>query len=122
MAVGTGRCPARRGFAPGAVDHTQSRAYREPMTTTRQPAVNIIQTPGLPMRPSVGANARRQVRHGLADVLEWLGETVGPAPYDPIHFFIGTGTSVSASNGGEVIYSSMAGLSMLHRMAEMMDQ
>jgi len=28
--------------------------------------------------------ARRFIRHGMADVLDWLGEDVGPAPDDPV--------------------------------------
>ncbi len=39
----------------------------------------------LPMPPSTREWARRIVRHGLADVLEWLGEDVGPAPDDQTH-------------------------------------
>lgn len=31
-----------------------------------------------------GVIARRTVRHGMADVLEWLGEDPGPAPDDPL--------------------------------------
>lgn len=31
-----------------------------------------------------GVRARRMVRHGLADILEWLGEEVGPGPDDPL--------------------------------------
>lgn len=34
----------------------------------------------LPMRPSHTEDAVRMVRHGLADVLEWLGEDAGPRP------------------------------------------
>jgi hypothetical protein len=36
--------------------------------------------PGLPVAPTDAENIVRQVRHGLADVLEWLGEDVGPKP------------------------------------------
>lgn len=31
-----------------------------------------------------GIDGRRIARHGLADVLEWLGEEVGPKPGDPV--------------------------------------
>jgi hypothetical protein len=42
--------------------------------------IPVIESTLLPMPPSDGAVARRLVRHGLADVLRWLGEDVGPAP------------------------------------------
>lgn len=42
--------------------------------------VRIIVDPALPLEPSDGERARRIVRHGLADVLRWLGEDVGPEP------------------------------------------
>lgn len=34
--------------------------------------------------PPPGEEARRIVRHGLADVLTWLGEEIGPHPETPI--------------------------------------
>lgn len=37
-------------------------------------------SPLLPIVPSDGENARRIVRHGMADILRWLGEGVGPKP------------------------------------------
>jgi hypothetical protein len=43
--------------------------------------VNVL----LPIEPSDAENTVRSVRHGLADVLEWLGEDVGPKPGDPCH-------------------------------------
>ena len=46
-------------------------------------------SPLLPALPSPGEQARRVVRHGLADVLEWLGEEVGPAPDAMTHFVLG---------------------------------
>lgn len=42
----------------------------------------------LPLVPSDGENARRIVRHGLADVLRWLGEPVGPAPFEEQHAMV----------------------------------
>lgn len=38
-----------------------------------------------PRPPSPAEDARRIVRHGLADVLAWLGESVGPEPGAPVH-------------------------------------
>lgn len=47
--------------------------------------VDIYPSARLPRPPSPGTEARRIVRHGLADVLEWLGEDVGPAPDAPVN-------------------------------------
>jgi hypothetical protein len=49
--------------------------------------VRIYVTPALPIYPSDVENARRIVRQGLSDVLAYLGEDVGPAPFEPIHMF-----------------------------------
>jgi hypothetical protein len=40
----------------------------------------VIIAPGLPVAPTEAENIVRSVRHGLADVLAWLGEDVGPKP------------------------------------------
>ena len=42
-------------------------------------------SPQLPIIPSDADNIVRAVRHGLADVLAWLGEDVGPKPGAPCH-------------------------------------
>lgn len=34
--------------------------------------------------PTPGEDGRRIVRHGMADVLAWLGEPVGPRPGEPV--------------------------------------
>jgi len=47
----------------------------------------------LPMPPSHREDARRIVRHGMAEILEWLGEDVGPEPGAPTHILL-------ASDGG----------------------
>lgn len=46
---------------------------------------DVVTTDILPISPSDGANARRMVRHLMADVLEWLGEDVGPEPFEETH-------------------------------------
>ena len=47
--------------------------------------IPIIICDMLPTRePTPGEWAVRFVRHQLADVLEWLGEEVGPEPDEPI--------------------------------------
>jgi len=47
--------------------------------------MGIVVSPVLPIYPSPGEVSRRTVRHGLADVLEWLGEDVGPKPDEVTH-------------------------------------
>jgi len=49
------------------------------------PGVPIVVSDALPLPPSHREVARRLVRHGLADVLDWLGERVGPEPDAPTH-------------------------------------
>lgn len=53
------------------------------MTAVNRLPVNV--SAHLPVTPSDAEDARRIVRHGLAGVLDWLGEDVGPRPGDPIH-------------------------------------
>lgn len=43
----------------------------------------------LPLPVSPGEEARRIVRHGMAEILEWLGEEVGPRPDDEVHVILG---------------------------------
>lgn len=42
--------------------------------------IDVIVTDLLPMYPGHKEDARRIVRHGMEDILEWLGEKVGPKP------------------------------------------
>lgn len=51
----------------------------------RWDGMDIRRSPVLPMPSSDAMDARRIVRHGLADVLRWLGEDVGPRPGEPVH-------------------------------------
>lgn len=46
----------------------------------------------LPIPPTHTEQARRIVRHGLADVLDWLGEDIGPAPDAQLHVMLIDGT------------------------------
>lgn len=50
----------------------------------------------LPITPTLEQDVIRTVRHGLADVLEWLGEEVGPKPGEQIHV-IHAGTQLLVS-------------------------
>lgn len=52
----------------------------------------VVLAPMLPLAPSPGQDARRIVRHGLAEVLAWLGEKVGPEPGDATHALLVGGT------------------------------
>ena len=47
--------------------------------------VKVIPSRLLPIKPTLEQYVIRCVRHGLADVLEQLGEDVGPAPDDQVH-------------------------------------
>ena len=47
--------------------------------------IPIVELAVLPIYPDAGETARAIVRHGLADILAWLGEDVGPEPQEPIH-------------------------------------
>lgn len=62
-------------------------------------SVDVIVSPMLPIVPSLATDVVRMVRHGLADVLEWLGEDVGPKPGEEIHA-IATGGKVLVSQQG----------------------
>ncbi|RHA38725.1 DUF6221 family protein [Cellulomonas rhizosphaerae] len=56
--------------------------------------IPVIVSALLPMEPTPGEDAVRIVRHGLRDILEWLGEDVGPAPGVPTHSVMsGDGTA-----------------------------
>lgn len=50
--------------------------------------LDVVVVNNLPLIPSDAENARRIVRHGLADVLRWLGEQVGPKPFEETHCLI----------------------------------
>lgn len=50
--------------------------------------MNVISSPFLPLPPTPAEDVVRIVRHGLSDVLEWLGEPVGPKPGEATHALI----------------------------------
>jgi len=50
--------------------------------------VRIMTSSVLPIPVHPREEARRIVRHGMKDVLLWLGETVGPEPKAPLHMFV----------------------------------
>ena len=56
----------------------------------------VVVSPLLPVPPSPAEEARRIVRHGLADVLEWLGEDVGPEPDEPTHAYRAGNTLIAS--------------------------
>ncbi len=71
-------------------------------------AINVVVSDQLPTLPTPGGDARRIVRHGLADVLTWLGVDVGPKPGEPIHMF-----ETTDPYGGKSIITSLHGLALL---------
>lgn len=46
--------------------------------------LRVVVSPLATRKPTPGEWARRFVRHGMADVLDWLGEDVGPHPDDRV--------------------------------------
>lgn len=62
----------------------------------------IVVTNDLPAPVSPAESARRRVRCGMHDVLEWLGEEVGPMPHEADHVFLELGPS----GEGPVLYVS----------------
>lgn len=58
--------------------------------------MEIVVHPFLPIVPTLEEDVVRMVRHGLADILECLGEEVGPKPGDAVHV-IHMGTHVFVS-------------------------
>ena len=70
--------------------------------------VRVITSNALPLPSTDAQDARRIVRHGLADVLEWLGEDVGPRPGDPTHAFM----------IGNTLHASVAFVGQLKAVAE----
>lgn len=66
------------------------------MTLGALGGMRVVESPMLPLDPTPGQDARRIVRHGLADVLAWLGEDVGPAPGAQTHILL-IGADIHAS-------------------------
>lgn len=50
--------------------------------------MHVRVTSALPLLPTPGQDARRIVRHGMTEILEWLGEDVGPEPGAPTHVLV----------------------------------
>jgi len=48
-------------------------------------SIKVDYSGALPVDPTPAEEARRIVRHGMKDVLEWLGERVGPRPKAATH-------------------------------------
>ena len=71
--------------------------------------MRVYENPLLPIAPSAGEDARRMVRHGLSDVLRWLGEGVGPGPGALTHAIIVDGNLHASAEVIERIRASAAG-------------
>jgi hypothetical protein len=59
--------------------------------------MDVIISPALPINPTDADDVVRTVRHGLHDVLEWLGEDVGPKPGEPTGHMIQIGSRMLVS-------------------------
>ena len=76
--------------------------------------IPVIESPVLPMKPTPGMWARRYVRHGMADVLAWLGEDVGPEPDAETHaLLLGGSLHASAAIVGRLREGTLAPLAAL---------
>lgn len=51
----------------------------------------VVVSDALPTHPGELEDVRRRVRHGLADVIEWCGDAVGPKPGEPTHAILMNG-------------------------------
>lgn len=51
----------------------------------------IVDYDHLPREPDHRDDARRIVRHGMKDVLAWLGQQVGPKPGEALHAYMAPG-------------------------------
>lgn len=69
--------------------------------------IRVIESKFLPTPPTPGDDGKRIVRHGLADVLHWLGESVGPMPGEPTHsFLLGNHTLLVSAELGQRLRES----------------
>lgn len=64
--------------------------------TNRLYGLKVIESELLPRPPTDAQWVHRYVRHGMSDVLDWLGEPVGPHPDDQTHVII-AGDTILAS-------------------------
>lgn len=58
---------------------------REAQALRQAADIPVVVSTILPFHPSPSEDIGRIVRHGLADVLTWLGQEVGPKPGEPTH-------------------------------------
>lgn len=79
-------------------------ARRGPVTIGGIPVVTTVH---LPRHPTDGENARRIVRHGLAEALPWLDINPGPRPDEPIEMVLFTDL------GSPMMFVSEAGFERL---------
>lgn len=67
----------------------------------------VVVSDALPIDPSPGEVGRRIVRHGMAEILAWLGEDVGPKPEDQTHALLIGGTLHTSREYLDRLTSSM---------------
>jgi len=78
----------------------------------------VVESPLLPLRPSPTEEARRIVRHGLRDVLEWLEMEIGPEPGHVTHCVIAMDP---ARPGARMLYGSKELIEQLRVRAQWVD-
>lgn len=79
--------------------------------------MTVMVSDQLPLPVSPGEEARRIVRHGMAEILEWLGEEVGPRPGDRVHVVLGVDPGNPLLERSDVAFVSPAMWERLEREA-----
>ncbi|MET4618688.1 hypothetical protein ABIE18_000111 [Arthrobacter sp. 2762] len=69
-------------------------------------AIDVVVSPALPIVPTLAQDAVRMVRHGLADILEWLGEDVGPQPGEETHIIASGGKLLVSQKGYDYLLAT----------------
>lgn len=86
------------------------------MQTEMLGGLPVMESPALPFRPSPGEEARRIVRHGMRNVLEWLEMEIGPEPGHVTHCVIAMDP---ARPGARMLYGSKELIAQLRERARM---
>lgn len=84
--------------------------------------IQVVTSPYATRPPTPGEWARRYVRHGMSDILEWLGEPVGPEPDErlPAAFLIRTSGVMVVHPNIHAVMQDMA--SSMQRLKENLER
>lgn len=70
--------------------------------------LDVVVSPMLGLPPLPGEDGRRIVRHGMAGILAWLGEDVGPKPGEPTHVVIAGRTAFISEKMNRLLRERLA--------------